>query len=49
VGARNPFGLPKVDVLERLEGAKVTTYRTDMEGAETFYLDGRAMEAEEGQ
>ena len=41
VGARNPFGLPKLDVLERLEGARVTTYRTDMDGAVTFFLDGR--------
>jgi competence protein ComEC len=41
VGTRNPFGLPKVDVLERLEGSKATTYRTDMAGAVTFFLDGR--------
>jgi beta-lactamase superfamily II metal-dependent hydrolase len=41
VGTRNPFGLPKVDVLERLEG--VSTYRTDMNGASTFFLDGRTV------
>jgi competence protein ComEC len=40
VGMGNPFGLPKTDVLERLEDSKVTTYRTDMDGAVTFFLDG---------
>ena len=40
VGMGNPFGLPKMDVLERLEGRRVTTYRTDMDGAVTFFLDG---------
>ncbi len=38
VGMRNPFGLPKLEVLERLKG--VSTYRTDMDGAVTFWLDG---------
>jgi competence protein ComEC len=45
VGTRNPFGLPKLDVLERLEGAKVTTYRTDVDGAVTFFLDGQTVVA----
>jgi competence protein ComEC len=48
VGVRNPFGLPKLDVLERLEGAKVTTYRTDADGAVTFLLDGRTVVRSEG-
>jgi beta-lactamase superfamily II metal-dependent hydrolase len=39
----NPFGLPKIDVLERLEDSKVTTYRTDMDGAVTFFLDGTSV------
>ncbi len=44
VGARNPFGYPKVQVLERLHEAGVRTYRTDTMGAVTFYLDGRSVE-----
>ncbi len=43
VGANNPFGLPKLDVLERLGSRKVLTYRTDLDGAVTFLLDGRTV------
>jgi len=43
VGARNPFGLPNGDVLERLDRNHVTTYRTDVHGAATFWLDGSAL------
>jgi competence protein ComEC len=45
VGIGNPFGLPKVEVLERLESSRVTTYRTDMDGKVTFFLDGRVVVA----
>jgi competence protein ComEC len=38
VGHRNTFGHPRFEVLERLEQAKVKTFRTDREGAETFVL-----------
>jgi competence protein ComEC len=41
VGARNTFGHPTMDVLSRLAQAGVTTYRTDMDGTVTFYLDGK--------
>ena len=41
VGANNPFGLPKLDVLERLGSRRILTYRTDLDGAVTFILDGR--------
>jgi competence protein ComEC len=41
VGARNPFRHPRSEVLNRLQGAGVLTYRTDLNGAVTFYLDGR--------
>jgi len=43
VGAHNTFGHPRGEVLERLESAKVRTFRTDRQGAETFLLtsDGR--------
>ena len=41
VGARNLYRHPKGEVLDRLEQAGVTTYRTDADGAVTFYLDGK--------
>ncbi len=41
VGARNHFGHPKIDVLKRLQEAGIATYRTDLNGAVTFYLDGK--------
>ena len=36
VGARNVYGHPRQEVLERLAEAHVLTYRTDMNGAVTF-------------
>jgi len=41
VGARNGYGHPRWDVLNRLAESKVSTYRTDMDGATTFLLDGK--------
>jgi competence protein ComEC len=46
VGVRNVYGHPRRDVLERLQEAGVKTYRTDEEGAVSFYLDGKAATAE---
>jgi competence protein ComEC len=43
VGARNVYGHPRQEVLERLAEAHVRTYRTDMNGAVTFYLDGKTV------
>jgi beta-lactamase superfamily II metal-dependent hydrolase len=43
VGAHNTFGHPRMDVLRRLADANVSTYRTDLSGAVTFYLDGRSV------
>ena len=43
VGAHNVYGHPKREVLGRLEAAHVATYRTDLDGAVTFYLDGRTV------
>jgi len=40
VGARNNFGHPRLETLTRLQQSGVATYRTDMDGAVTFYLDG---------
>jgi beta-lactamase superfamily II metal-dependent hydrolase len=41
VGARNTYGHPRGEVLARLGEARVMTYRTDLDGAVTFYLDGK--------
>src|SRR5579884_163275 len=41
VGRHNYYGHPKLETLEKLEGAHALTYRTDLLGASTFYLDGR--------
>ena len=41
VGARNTYGHPRQEVLQRLEESGVRTFRTDLDGAVTFYLDGR--------
>jgi competence protein ComEC len=42
---RNPFGHPKWEILDRLQKDHVRTYRTDEEGATTFYLDGNSVTA----
>jgi competence protein ComEC len=39
-GFRNPFGHPRAAVLGRLQNAHVRTYRTDMLGVVSFWLDG---------
>jgi competence protein ComEC len=41
VGARNSYGHPRQEVLGRLAQAHVATYRTDLNGAVSFYLDGQ--------
>ncbi|HXM21101.1 MAG TPA: ComEC/Rec2 family competence protein [Terriglobales bacterium] len=46
VGARNVYGHPRREVLDRLAEAQVVTYRTDMDGAVTFYLDGKTVSAQ---
>ncbi len=43
LGFRDCFGFPKPAVLERLERAKTRVYRTDLDGATTFYLDGHSV------
>jgi beta-lactamase superfamily II metal-dependent hydrolase len=45
VGARNTYGHPRGDVLAWLAAAHVLTYRTDLDGAVTFYLDGQTVSA----
>jgi competence protein ComEC len=48
VGVRNVYGHPRREVLERLQKAGVKTYRTDEEGAVSFYLDGKSVTPEVG-
>jgi len=43
VGSRNVYGHPRLEVLERLAESHVRTYRTDLDGAVTIYLDGQTV------
>jgi competence protein ComEC len=43
VGSGNTFGLPRLETLARLAEAGARVYRTDLEGAVTFYLDGHSV------
>jgi len=45
VGFYNSFRLPRPEVMRRYADAHVTTYRTDLAGAVSFYLDGRNVSA----
>ncbi len=43
VGATNTFGHPRRETLEHLQQEGTFTYRTDRNGAVTFYLDGKSV------
>ena len=43
VGTRNVYHHPRQEVLKRLQEANVITYRTDLDGATSFYLDGNTV------
>jgi competence protein ComEC len=43
VGANNVYGHPRAEVLQRLAAAHASTYRTDIDGAISFYLDGKVV------
>ncbi len=45
VGQHNYYGHPKLETLEKLGSAHIHTYRTDLLGASTFYLDGKQVTA----
>jgi competence protein ComEC len=45
VGSANSFGLPRYETLARLASVGTRVYRTDLDGAVTFYLDGRSVTA----
>ncbi|MFY9937022.1 MAG: ComEC/Rec2 family competence protein [Silvibacterium sp.] len=46
VGRRNFYGHPRHEVLEALQAVHVATYRTDMLGLTSFYLDGEHVDAQ---
>jgi competence protein ComEC len=46
VGAQNPYRHPRAEVIERLRTSGTVTYRTDVNGATTFYLDGERVLAD---
>jgi competence protein ComEC len=46
VAHHNPYGHPKLEVLERLQDSHVHTFRTDALGATSFYLNGTDVTAE---
>ena len=43
VGTGNPYGLPRNETLDRLEQYGTHVFRTDIDGAVTFYLDGHSV------
>jgi len=43
VGSGNSFGLPRIETLGRLGDAGTRVYRTDLDGAVTFFLDGHSV------
>ena len=43
VGRFNRYGHPRSNVLDRLSGIGSCTFRTDLTGAVSFYLDGRSL------
>ncbi len=45
VGFYNSFGHPRTEVMQRFAEAHVPTYRTDLAGAVSFYLDGQNVSA----
>jgi competence protein ComEC len=47
-GLRNRFHHPRQEVLEELQAAHVRTYRTDINGASCFRLDGKTAPPEPG-
>lgn len=45
VGFYNSFRHPRPEVMKRYADAHITTYRTDLAGAVSFYLDGKTVTA----
>jgi len=45
VGTGNTYGHPRREVLARPQESGINTYRTELNGAVTFYLDGKKVSA----
>jgi competence protein ComEC len=45
-GLHNRYGHPRTEVLQELQSAHIRTFRTDLNGASCFLLDGKAVNAE---
>jgi competence protein ComEC len=45
VAHHNPYGHPKMEILDRLQSGGIRTFRTDALGATSFYLDGSSVSA----
>ena len=45
VGFYNSFGHPRPEVMQRFAGRHIITYRTDLAGAVSFFLDGKTVTA----
>jgi competence protein ComEC len=45
VAHHNPYGHPKMEILDRLQSSGIRTFRTDALGATSFYLDGSSVGA----
>lgn len=45
VGFYNSFHHPRQDVMQRFADAHIRTYRTDLAGAVSFFLDGKTVTA----
>ncbi len=45
VGLNNSFRHPRTEVMQRYTDAHIPTYRTDLAGAVSFYLDGKTVTA----
>jgi competence protein ComEC len=46
VAHHNPYGHPKMEVLNRLQDGQIRTFRTDALGATSFYLNGTSVTAQ---
>jgi competence protein ComEC len=46
VGHHNPYGHPKLEILNRLQDGQIRTFRTDALGATSFFLNGTSVTAQ---
>ncbi len=44
VGLHNLYHHPRFETLDKLQAGRVRTYRTDLDGISTFYLDGESIQ-----